>query len=46
MRGADNMWQLTEHIIRVCTTVAARDSINRHNDVAKIMHPQLSLKGR
>lgn len=46
MRGADNMWQLTEHIIRGCTTVEALDYINRHNDVAKIMHPQLSLEGK
>ena len=46
MRGADNMWQLIEHIIRGCTTVEALDYINRHNDVAKIMHPQLSLEGK
>lgn len=46
MRGTDNMWQLTEHIIRGCTTVVALDYINRHDDVAKIMHPQLPLKGR
>lgn len=46
MRGADNTWQVIEHIMRGCTTVAALDYINRHNDVAKIMLPQLSLKGR
>lgn len=40
------MWQLTEHTIRGCTTVEALDYINRHNDVAKIMHPQLSLEGK
>ena len=30
MRGADNMWQLTEHIIRGCTTVEALDYISEN----------------
>lgn len=33
-----------EHIISSCTTLASREYTDRHNNVAKIIHTELSLK--